>query len=201
MTVYILGKSDPAPEDAMVIDTTSRSRTWSRGLSPFFVGPVEICEGLESLNVENAWQFSKVYKRHTIGRYIVKGEYLEWAKAGFSDSFAHRYPMGRNAKPEFSVKIKLLAEKPAHSDMQQLNYIEARKELYIPFYSKAVKESDAYKKLEDLFYNERQDIYLRDFDGYNHKALGMDYQQVIDNPDKKMGHAFVLGMLLEGFLT
>ena len=46
-----------------------------------------------------------------------------------------------------------------------------------------------------------RDLYLWDFDGYNHKELGLTYDEVINNPDRKMGHAFVLGMLLEGFIT
>ena len=210
MTVYILGKNDTVPDDGIVIDTTSRSKTWSRGLSPFFLGPVEIAAGIVSKNVENAWQFSKVYKQHIDGEGKIKEkEYLEWACKGWEDDYAHRYPMGRGAKPEFSVKLAAFGNcfldgsgwtVEEYKPVKHLSYIDARKELYIPFYSKAVKESDAFKKLEDLFFNERKDIYLIDFDGYNHKSLNMSYQDVIDNPDKKMGHAFVLGMLLEGFI-
>lgn len=210
MAVYILGKKDKAPDDAIVIDTTSHSKNWSQELSPFFLGPVEICVGLESKNVENAWQFSKVYKQHVDEKGNIKNkEYLDWAAKGWDDDWAHRYPMGRSAKPEFSVKLGAFGNcyldgsnwhVEEYLPVKKFSYVEARKELYIPFYSKAVKESEAYAKLEDIFFNERKDIYLIDFDGYNHKALGMSYQDVIDNPDRKMGHAFVLGMLLEGFL-
>jgi hypothetical protein len=41
---------------------------------------------------------------------------------------------------------------------------------------------------------------LWDFDGYNHKALNLTYTQVINDSNRKMGHAFVIAMLLDGFL-
>lgn len=34
----------------------------------------------------------------------------------------------------------------------------------------------------------------------NHKALDLTFDQVIDDPNRKMGHAFVIAMLLEGAL-
>lgn len=38
------------------------------------------------------------------------------------------------------------------------------------------------------------------FDGYNNKALGMSYDEVINCESRKMGHGFVLAMLLDGYL-
>ena len=46
-----------------VINITSRSKTWTKGLSPFKLGPVDLWEGApskQSLTVENAWQYSHV---------------------------------------------------------------------------------------------------------------------------------------------
>jgi len=38
-----------------------------------------------------------------------------------------------------------------------------------------------------------------DFDGFNHRALNMTLRDVINRPERKMGHAFVLAdMLLTG---
>lgn len=210
MTVYVVGYRDKVPDDAIVIETTSRAVTWSRGLSPFYLGPVEVVVGIEAKNVENAWQFSKVYKQHIDenGKVKIK-EYLEWATKGWNDTYAHRYPMGKGAKPEFSIKLGAFGNcfldgsgwsVEEYLPVRTLSYIDARRELYIPFYSRAVKDSDAYNKLADLFFTERQDIYLRDFDGYNHKTLGMTYEDVINCETKKMGHAFVLAMMLEGEL-
>ena len=51
-----------------------------------------------------------------------------------------------------------------------------------------------------MAFKSQQDIYLQDFDGYNHKARGMTYDQVINNEQWKMGHAFVLAMLLDEYI-
>jgi hypothetical protein len=54
-----------APDGAVVINTTSRSSGWSIGLSPFLLGPVKLYGDYVSQNVENAWQYSKVYCQFT----------------------------------------------------------------------------------------------------------------------------------------
>jgi hypothetical protein len=81
----------------------------------------------------------------------------------------------------------------------RLGYIDARKHIYIPLYAQAVKSSEAFKRLKQEYDNAEDDIYLQDFDGYDHKKLGMSYSDVINLETRKMGHAFILGMLLEGF--
>ena len=75
--VFVYGPKDYAPDD--VINTTSRSSNWSRGLSPFFLSPTNI----NAYNVENVWQYSKVYKEHIINNEIID-EYFDWRKNGFN---------------------------------------------------------------------------------------------------------------------
>lgn len=188
MTVYVVGHRDSIPAGAIVINTTSRSKNWTRGLSPFFVGPVELYDGHVAQNIENAWQFSKAYKMHLDHERNPKDEYFEWAKKGWSDNWAHRYPMGRGAKPEFS-----------YWDGEKLGYIEARKKIYMPLYANAVQKTAAFAQLQKLAAGDK-DVYLVDFDAYNHKVMGWSYDQVLNCEAKKMGHAFVLAMLLDGFL-
>jgi hypothetical protein len=188
MTIHIRKiNSFKHPEGAIIINTTSGSKDWTRGLSPFVVGPVKLYNSYESKNVENGWQFSKVYKQ-----FIYNGEpteeYFKWAIGGWGDSWAHRYPMGRGAIPEYS-----------YWDGRKLGYIEARKEIYIPLYSKAVKDTEAFGILKKLA-KEGKDIYLLDYDAYDHREIGMTYEDVINCKEKKMGHAFVLAMMIEGYL-
>jgi len=175
------------PEGVEVINTTSRSNTWSRGLSPFFLGPVDLYNGYKSINVENAWQYSKVYEYYLEEDDSVGDRYFRWAQDGWNSVRAQRYPMGREAKPLYS-----------YWDGEKLSYVEARKKIYIPLYAKAVQKSFAFQKLKKI-YEENQDLYLWDIDGYNHKALELTYEQVVNDPNRKMGHAFVIGMLLEGY--
>src|SRR5574342_482141 len=102
MAVYCVGPRDKAPPNSILINTTSRSNNWSRELSPFFLGPVKLPNGYTSLNVENAWQFSKVYKEHVDINGNPSEAYWEWAIRGWSSEWACRYPMGKGVKPEYS---------------------------------------------------------------------------------------------------
>ncbi len=186
--IHIIGPNYKMPEGKTVINTTSRSDNWSRALSPFFCGPVNLYGDYKSVNVENAWQFCKVYEYYLEEDNAVGERYFKWANDGWCDTKAHRYPMGREAKPLYS-----------YWDGEKLTYVEARKKIYIPLYAEAVQKTYAFDKLKKM-HEEGQDLYLWDFDGYDHKAAEMTYDQVINDPDKKMGHAFVIGMLLEGHL-
>lgn len=178
--IYILGPRDKKI-DCLTINTTTGSKTWSRHLSPMLLSSEPI-----SKNMENLWQFSKVYKEYTDINGDPSNEYYKWRDKGFSDNWAHRYPMGKNKIPEYSFW-----------DNKKFNYIEARENIYIPYYIKSVKNTIAYSKLLEEYKN-NDNIALWDYDGYNHDSLKMSLQDVINNPNKKMGHAFVLKMLLIG---
>lgn len=80
-------------------------------------------------------------------------------------------------------------------DGRPYEYIEARKRIYAPLYAEQVVKSEGYARL--LEFKKKFDmIILLDYDAYDHKALGYDLTGVLNNPNKKMGHAFVLAMLL-----
>jgi hypothetical protein len=170
---------------AQLINTTSRSKNWSRGLSPMVLGPVELYGGHEAKNVENAWQYGKVYAEHADERGDPTADYFEWAKLGWAKDWADRYPMGRGRKPLCSWW-----------DGKKLGYVEARKAIYCPLYAAAVEKTEAFKTLREI-HEAHDNLYLWDFDGYDHRKLDMTWQDVLDCPTRKMGHAFVLAMLLE----
>lgn len=177
------------PKNAIVVNTTSRSTDFGKELSPFFLGPVSLYDNYISKNVENGWQYSKLYSAHADDNGCPTESYYKWAGQGWSKSFADRYPMGKGKKPLCSVwKDKLLT------------YIEARKQVYIPLYHQAVVGTTAFKSLKELASIEK-DIYLLDFDAYRHEDIGMTMHDVINNPKKKMGHAFVLKLILENTLN
>jgi hypothetical protein len=172
-----------------VIVTVSKSKTWSVGLSPFKLGPCELYDGHTAKNVENAWQFSKVYPEHIDEDGTISDRYFKWAENGWSDNYAKRYPMGKGAIPEFS-----------YWNGERLSYVEARKKIYIPLYYKAVKNTEAFAKLKSEYERSLEDsdnLYLLDFDAYRHNQLGMTYKDVVNCETRKMGHAFVLAMALE----
>ena len=79
--------------EGLVVNCTSRSKEdWSKELSPFFLGPCKVELG-EAKNMENAWQYSKVYFEHLDEQGNPNKEYYEWAKEGFANPKAVRFPM------------------------------------------------------------------------------------------------------------
>lgn len=193
-------------EDWLVFNVTSTTKeTWCKEFSPFFLGPIELYPNptdgtmYTAQNMENAWQFAKVYKQFTGENGSPTEEYWKWAQNGWNDSKPHRFPFGR------------IAAKPLYSlwNGEKLNYIEARKRIYAPLYAKYVEQTNAYKKLSEIYLkyccgdkNDKQTrpMALVDFDGWDH--LGQDYrlEQAINMAKPKMGHAFVIAGLLENNL-
>jgi len=168
------------PQGATVIDTTSSSGQL-RELSPF------ILTAPPAKNLENLWQFSKVYPCHVNANGEPTEEWDKWSMQGWGDTKAHRYPMGKGAIPLYSFW-----------EGKHLDYIEARKQIYIPEYVKNVIVTQGFHELERL--SHQQNIILLDYDAYDHEGLGMTLIDVVNEPKRKMGHAFVLLMILTGCL-
>jgi hypothetical protein len=92
--------------------------------------------------------------------------------------------MGKGRKPLYSLW-----------DGRKLTYIDARYEIYLPLYRDAVKRTNAFRILKRI-YQEKDLVTLFDFDGYDHHAIGMSLHEVLDNPNRICGHAFILAMML-----
>lgn len=165
----------------VAISTVSTSQS---DLSPFLLGPCDLYSGYKSQNMENGWQYSKVYPEHVGRTDNIREEYFWWATEGWDNPRAVRYPMGKGRKPLFSLwKGK------------RLDYIDARKQIYVPLYARCVTQTDTYRKLK-IRMKRKGNITLLDYDAYDHRSLGMTLTDVLNDPTRKMGHAFVLMMLL-----
>jgi len=185
MKVRTISMRDRANPGEVVVNTTSRSSiTWETGLSPFFLGPCELYGGRIAKNMENAWQFTKLYEDYADEYLEPTDDYWDWAMEGWYDQRVHRYPMGKRRKP-----ICFLW------DGEQLNHIDARKRIYVPLYAEAVQKSNAWAMLKKLA-ETCNALALQDFDSYDHLPAGKTLTQVLNDPSQKMGHAFVLMMLL-----
>ncbi|CAF0737946.1 unnamed protein product [Rotaria sordida] len=250
--IFAMRRPKPAcltNENWLVYNVTSTTKEkWCSEFSPFFLGPIELYSNNKdgkmfiAKNMENAWQFCKVYKQFTdTDGYSPSQAYWQWAENGWNDSKPHRFPLGRKAsKPLYSLwngkKLNYIeapywqwaengwndskphrfplgrkASKPLYSlwNGKKLNYIEARKIIYAPLYAKYVEQTDAYKKLNDIYIKyccedkndkHKKPMALLDFDGWDHLGQGYTLEQVINMPKPKMGHAFVLAGLLENNL-
>lgn len=182
--ITIVGPGQRRPPGSTLINTTSRSDGFGEAFSPFRLGPVRLWGGHVAQNVENAWQFSKVYEDMTDTDGAPTAEWLVWAKRGWADRRAHRYPRGKGARPLYSWW-----------DGEKLDYVEARKRIYIPAYAQAVLRTADFATLERRASEEH--LALFDFDGYRLDAHGMTLLDAIENEERAMGHAFVLKLLIE----
>ena len=173
------------PDDVIIIDTTSRSNNWTKEFSPFTIYGGHLYGNYYAKNVENAWQASKVYKQYDDNG-KPKPEYFDWANKIWLSKYAYRYPMGKGVKPEYGWW-----------DGKKLDYVESRKKIYVPIYSRGVVKTSAFQKLLDIYRTTSKDIYLIDFDGYNHIKMGKSLKDVLNDPTMKMGHGFVIFALIK----
>jgi len=168
-----------------IVDTTSGNGSFCE-LSPF------VLTAPPANRFENLWQFSKVYQKHIGKDGLPNADWWQWRDWGFAQTKAYRYPMGKGTIPEYS-----------YWRGEKLDYIGARKKIYAPIYAENVSKTDSYKRLQEL---DRvcseigEDLILLDYDAYDHRSFGMSLIDVINNPKRKMGHAFVLMMMLTDML-
>jgi hypothetical protein len=185
MHARVISMRDEVAFGETEVNTTSRTKVeWQRGLSPFFLGPCRLYGPHVAKNMENAWQFSKVYTTHVDIHGDPTHIYWDWAKKGWASDWAHRYPMGHAQRPLYSFW-----------DGERLDYIEARKKIYVPLYAEAVLQTPAWAELQRRF-RDGEKLALRDFDGYDNVPKGMSLTDVLNCSSRKMGHAFVLLALL-----
>lgn len=185
------------------IDCTSNNPDFvmRQGLSPFYLGPVACYDGLVSQTFERAWQCAKVYPwmmnpdGNPSERYFAWRDAM-WGTKDFSSKIDIRFPAGKeNARKCRYAWWKVSGE------FRKLNYIAARKHIYIPLYARSVVKTEAFRRLVELR-DSGKNLMLIDFDGYNlhHPHYGLTYNDVVHCPILKMGHGFVLAMLLEGLV-
>src|SRR5215211_7376844 len=83
------------PRDTKVpgtVNTTSHSNAdWSRGLSPFTLGPIALYGSHTARIFENAWQFAKLYPEHADANGQPTNQYWTWAQNGWSSTKPFRY--------------------------------------------------------------------------------------------------------------
>ncbi len=172
------------------INTTTKSNNWSKGLSPMLVGMIFSDNGI-ARNMENFWQYAKVYENQVDSNQNPLPEYFEWKNKGYNKEWADRYPAGKGAIPLYTWYCG-----------EKLGYIEARKKLYLKYYQDAVIHTDAFNTLKETWLNckkDNTDIILLDFDAYNHRELNYTWEDILNDEKRKMGHAFILAKILSQY--
>lgn len=192
-TITALSLKDKAPRSTDIdITPVSKDEDWG-SLSPFHLGPCRTPDGTMFLNMENLWQYSKVYEDHIVNSNDIfhgeiSREWYEWHLKGAGSKQAHRYPMGKGQKALFSKWGDL-----------RLSYVSARKQIYVPEYAKLVINQPKFKRLLKE-YKKGAKIVVRDYDTYDilraYPNARSPWLEAINNPNAKFGHSFVIALAL-----
>lgn len=177
-----------------ILDVTSnhKSQKVAHDLSPLWLGPIRTPDGEICERFENLWQYTKVYKEFIGTDGNPTDKYFKWRTLAFLDKEkGTRYTFKKGRKPEYAYWM-------INGEWHKLNYLDARKIIYIPEYAKLVANTDTFFFLKE-YYDNGGNIALLDYDAYNnyHSDYKMNMVDVY-NSYKKAGHAFVIKMLLEG---
>lgn len=188
-TRFEKGKKFPITEGYMNIVVTSHNTTkLGAKLSPY------VLSDKRGRLMENLWQFAKAYAAVPKVKatdnccwnwkseiHIVEGElqpaYWEWRKAGMECKDPVRYPVGFqerhncryalwpvNFKMEKIDDLKRDYLNDPYVEMEELNYVEARKKIYCPLYMYLAKQSEEFKMLSQLL-DEGYNLQILDVDG------------------------------------
>lgn len=139
--------------------------------------------------MENIYQFSKIYEKvpkvsskesrfsssiiwnhpaetHVID-HVPTSEYWNWREKGMNNPYPVRYPAGYNNRHEC---LGILKENNEDGTYDCLNYIEGRKQVYIPEYSKLVKTQPKFKELKDMLL-QGKNLLIIEVDGPHQESL------------------------------
>lgn len=151
---------DPViPTFTNIIVLMKSSLYWE--LSPYYL------KDANGYILENKWQFSKVYEmvpksiqtysssdktviwNHPEETHIVKGKltqkYWNWRKKGMSNKYSVMYPVGYNNRKKYLYSLK---ENNDGTFSDKLDYIQARKEIYIPEFCNLVRKQKKFSELK-----------------------------------------------------
>ncbi len=175
--------------DAIVIDTTSNSRTDGKWFSPFFLGPVACYDGYIATSIENSYQFAKLYSEYMDQNGDPLPSYWEWAQRGWSNPKPIKHPLGAwRTAPYHIWKGK------------RLSRVEAQNEIFVTAYVELVTKTKAFDRLKALFERTKRDIILLAYEGYDHRYLDLSWDEVFNHPEFAIGQNAVLHAMLEGYL-
>lgn len=188
----------------------------------------------DGIIIENKWQFSKLYRtipaskqhysrfdhriiwewpaeKHVHSTGEISSKYYEWREAGFKAPDAIRYPVGKGYTQNCICSID--------DEGNQLDYVEARKAIYVPLYIAAVKKAPQYQALVKTL-QAGQKLLISEVDGPHQNSMkyymdkyGVSDEFIIDDSMQctienvrimlndtmhSFGHGYCLAMALMG---
>jgi len=189
----IVDRKNPSYKDFESIVVMMKSHSVWYPLSPYFLKDDDGCI------MENSWQFSKIYTKvpQTVQKYsrydntiiwqwpeedhiidnIIQPAYWIWREAGFNNKYAVRYPVSFKYKHTVKYSLKDKEGIP-------LNYIEARKAIYVPLYIKLAKKEEKFRQLQKM-HQKGVNLLIIEVDGPHEESL--DYYKEKYN----VNHCFI----------
>lgn len=166
-------------------------------LSPMKLGPIKYNleddkrgeTGVVKIkNLENCWQYSKVWEGEVDENNLPKEEFWTRRKDGWEDEKGHRW-----VKPKFDHNGNRNVTLFNYWKAERLGYQEAREKVYCPLYAELVQKTDVYKKLKKLV-DEGCNIQILGYDGYDYSDRTL--MDCFLDTSKPFGHEHVLCGLL-----
>jgi hypothetical protein len=230
-----------------IIVTSHNKSKLGATLSPY------VLEDSHGRIMENIWQFAKIYvqvstrrqknwKRDPevhvlhfkrLGRLDfskITTEYWKWRHDGMTHRLPVRYPNGFEDKEKcicclWPTSNKLEDIDDEYTEMEQLDYITARKRVYAPIYIELAKQTEEFEELKAMVAR-GENIQILDVDGpdetiyekkapqpYNKMAKGIhgvtsevgsiaitreNIRAVLNDPTQPFGHGYCLAVALMG---
>lgn len=173
------------PDGAITINVTSAQSKTSQNRLDF--SPMTQTNYKGYYCFENYWQSGKKFE----------GIALEKSKAWWAkqNKGKRRYPAGKGKKVLFS-----------NYDGKERDYIESRKEIYVPQYEKLMKVTESFSKYKTMV-ERGQDVVIMDFDGPRTPGGGVSCHEVtlellkekINDVKFPFGHGYVVAAGLKGY--
>lgn len=143
--------------------------------------------------IENRWQFSKVYptvpdtkqpysinnpqiiwqhpkEDHIDANGNVTQDYLVWRKKGMQNKDPVRYPVGMKFRHTCAFSLLDVNPQGIVTNKEKLNYVDARKQIYLKYYCGNVKDHPHFKLLKTMLDN-GQNIMIVEVDGPHQESL------------------------------
>lgn len=147
---------------------------------------------------ENIWQFSKAYEivpkayevytqryrviawQHPMETHIKDGyftpEFWAWREKGFRNGISVRYPVGRQNMHRCKFAIPYDTPSPTDGTLvsvdsiEQLDYVQGRKRIYLPLYVDLVKKHSMFRELQER-YKKGENLLIIEVDGPHEESL------------------------------
>jgi len=188
-------RSWPCREGYFRVNVCKNNR-YGNELSPMTLGPVYDDAGqLYAYNIEDAWQCSKVWQ-YQVDADSTMSLWEEWSLRGrFSREAKRHRDKGKEGESNRNIPLYSLYMG------KKMNYLEARSKMYMPWYEKLVKETNAYKDLKAR-HEMGENLLLLEYDGiesgsiYDKDLNETDLWHLFHDSSRPFGHGLVLACCL-----